>query len=80
MPKDQKEIIGSVRIGKTVFVAGQEDELAAVLSANDVERLTARGVISGFSAKAGKAVEAAPAEAPTAEEQDSEKPKTGKKS
>lgn len=58
MSKDTKEIIGSVRIGGTVYQAGQEDELAAVLSSAQIDRLTEKGVIAGFSKT--KAVEAAP--------------------
>lgn len=43
-----KEIIGSVRIGNTVYKAGQEEELAAVADAAQIKRLTDKGVIAGF--------------------------------
>ena len=58
------EIIGSVRIGNTVYKAGQEDELAAVASADEIKRLTEKGVIAGFSgkSKADDAAEASAAE------------------
>lgn len=53
----KKEINGSVRIGKEVYRAGQEDQLASVLPADAVKRLSDKGIISGF-AKPAKAEEA----------------------
>lgn len=45
-------IINSIRIGKTVYVPGSEDELAKVMSKDQVERLTASGHIFGFGSPA----------------------------
>ena len=48
MAKDLRKIYSGVRIGKTVFVEGMEDELEKVLSAADAQRLTEKGHIEGF--------------------------------
>lgn len=42
-----KKIIRGVRTDKSTFVAGQEEQLAAVLSADQVTRLIENGSISG---------------------------------
>lgn len=48
MAKETRKINQGVRIGKTVFVEGMEDELAKALSEKDVQRLTEKGHIEGF--------------------------------
>ena len=50
----KQQIFGAVRVGDIVYQAGQEEQLAKVLSADQIERLTAEGVIAGFSSRAGK--------------------------
>lgn len=47
MAKDNREIRSGVRIGKKVFTEGMEDDLAAALSAAQLERLLEKGVIAG---------------------------------
>jgi pyruvate/2-oxoglutarate dehydrogenase complex dihydrolipoamide acyltransferase (E2) component len=55
MAKEHPTIHGSVRGEDRLFVAGDEEALAGVLSAEDVKRLTEDGVISGFEAPTAKA-------------------------
>lgn len=50
MAKEAKQITSTVRMGQTVYRAGQEDDLAKVLTKDDVARLTEKGIISGFGA------------------------------
>ena len=45
--KDNRKIHRGVRTHKGTFVAGQEDELAEVLTPDQVEDLTERGAIEG---------------------------------
>lgn len=61
MAKDNRVINGAVRVGATVFRAGQEDELQEAASPAVLKRLAEKGVISGDFAKAGKP-KAAPVE------------------
>lgn len=52
MAKDKREIYEAVRVsGHGVFVKGQEEELEAVLSSDEVARLTEKGLIGGFEVK-----------------------------
>lgn len=52
MNSDRK-IIRGVRVGDKTYVPGQEDELDALLSADEAKRLTDKGYIDGkFSGKA----------------------------
>lgn len=49
MPKEQPTINSTVRFGGVNYTAGQEEELeAAGMDAASIQRLTERGVISGF--------------------------------
>lgn len=50
--KEQKVIHSAVRTEKGVFKAGQEAELEKAISADEVQRLTDLGAISGFTSKA----------------------------
>jgi hypothetical protein len=57
MAKENPKITGSVRINRTTFVAGQEEELAKVASPEQLARLQQKGAISGFSSKAEAVVD-----------------------
>jgi hypothetical protein len=54
MAKDNRTINSAIRVGGKLFKPGQEDEVAA-LNADQITRLTEKGAISGFDAKADKA-------------------------
>jgi predicted RNA-binding protein associated with RNAse of E/G family len=57
MAKENRTITGTVRFGgKTFGPDADPDELASALNADQITRLTEKGVISGFDAKADKAV------------------------
>ena len=64
MAKETRTINGTIRLGgrKNFGPDADPDEVAAALSADQVARLTEKGVISGFSAKADKAAAAAETE------------------
>jgi len=62
MAKDNRVINGAVRVGATVFRAGQEDELQEAASPAELKRLAEKGVITGDFLKAGKPKAAAPVE------------------
>lgn len=47
MANSDRKIIRGVRIGATAYVPGQEDELDALLSPGEVERLSGKGYIEG---------------------------------
>ena len=47
MPKDNRKIHSGVRHGGTTYTEGMEDELAEVMSADQLQRLTDKGSISG---------------------------------
>jgi hypothetical protein len=48
MPKDNRKILSGVRVsGKGVFAEGQEDELAAAVSQDQLDRLTEKRAIAG---------------------------------
>lgn len=47
MAKDTREILRGVRIGNVVYKPGQEDELEARLTAEQVKRLTENGTLQG---------------------------------
>lgn len=63
MAKDNRVILGAVRVEGSVLRTGQEDELAAAVSPSELKRLMDKGVIEGDFVKA---VKAKPAEAETA--------------
>lgn len=64
MPKDNRLILSGIRVGDTVYVEGQEDELSAALSQEQLDRLMDKGALGG-DWKAGKAAKVA--EAPKGE-------------
>jgi hypothetical protein len=72
------EIVGSVRIGNTVYKAGQEEEFAKVATADQITRLTEKGAIAGFGKSSAKVVDEA-ADTPDAEEAASQGGKAKKK-
>lgn len=47
MANSERKIIRGVRVGDTVYVPGKEDELDALLSAEEVKRLSDKGYIEG---------------------------------
>lgn len=50
MAKDNKTILSSVRFGRDkVFHPGMEDELAKAASAEQIQRLSEKGSITGFT-------------------------------
>lgn len=57
MPKENRKINHGVRIGVKVYTEGMEDELASVLSKNDIQRLTDKGSLEGFAEKSETPVE-----------------------
>lgn len=56
MPKDAREIYGTVRLSKKGnFTPDMVDELEEAASPEEIERLTEKGLISGFAPKPAKA-------------------------
>lgn len=47
MANSDRKIIRGVRVKDTTYVAGKEDELDALLSAEEVKRLSDKGYIEG---------------------------------
>jgi hypothetical protein len=47
MANSDRKIIRGVRVGATTYVAGKEDELDALLTADEVKRLSDKGYIEG---------------------------------
>lgn len=47
MANSDRKINRGVRLGDKTYVAGQEDELDALLSPGEVERLSGKGYIEG---------------------------------
>ena len=45
--KDNRTILNAVRVGKTVFKSGEEDELSSALSQTDLDRLNDQGALGG---------------------------------
>ena len=79
MAKEERTITGTVRTGTKYFgPTSDADELAAALSSEQIARLTAKGVISGFDAKADKAKAAEAEEAAAASETAAAAPKAAK--
>lgn len=80
MSKVKAEILGGVNIDGTVYVAGQESELAKVVTAKQIEHLTEQGAIAGEwkstaqaeKAAAEKAADEANAKAELAAKQEQE--------
>lgn len=65
MANSSRKIIRGVRLKGKTYTDGMEDELAKVLPAEDVERLTKKGYIEGsWSGTAVPAKAAEPAKAP----------------
>jgi hypothetical protein len=49
MAKSKFEIIGSVRVGRTLYRSGMEEELQAKASPEQLQRLAEKGVVSGVA-------------------------------
>lgn len=47
MAKDNRKILQGVRVGKTVYRDGQEDELAAAVDQSTLDRLMDKGHLGG---------------------------------
>ncbi len=60
MAKKKFEIIGSVRVDNIVYIAGQEDELSKVLTAEQFNRLKNDGIVIGEFASGSIESEEAP--------------------
>lgn len=45
--KDNRKIMNGVRVGKTVFTEGMEDELTDALSQTELDRLMDKGHLAG---------------------------------
>jgi hypothetical protein len=64
MPKkDDRVIKQGVRFGRKVYLPGEEDELAELLTPEDAERLTTSGALEGSWTGKGKKAEPAKASA-----------------
>ncbi len=48
MAKDNRAILGSVRIGNQVFTTDMADEFEKAATPEQIARLTEKGVIAGF--------------------------------